>query len=242
MKILEDLIETCGDDEVKDVFVGYFDTAVISRRCGIATTMKEFCGAHHQKIKNAGKFKGAQARELAKFLLSKKILEASIGMAALNSAIPDIPEEKLTDVNASKILEEKGRGKTVAVIGNFPFAEKLKKTAKRLFVFDTNPQKGVLPPEKESEFLPSADVVAITGTSLINHTFERVLSSIRKNAYKVMLGPSVPLSPVLFDYGIDAISGTIVEEIDLLLNYLLQAAPFKELPGKRLVTVFRNNF
>ena len=239
MKILEDLIETCGNDEVRDVFVGYFDTTVISKRCGIATTMKTFCGGRHEKIKNAGRFEGMSAKELAKFLLSEKILEASIGMAALNSAIPAIAEEKLTVVNAAEILEERGRGKTVAVIGNFPFAGKLKKTAKRLFVFDTNPQEGVLPAEEEYRLLPEADVVAITGTSLINHTFEKVIASVKRGAYKVMLGPSVPLSPVLFDYGIDAVSGTIVEDENLLLSYLRQAASFRELPGKRLVTVFR---
>jgi len=239
VKVLGDLIETCGNDEVRDVFVGYFDTAVLSRRCGIATTMKVFCGGRHERIRNAGKFKGMSANELAKFLLSEKILEASIGMAALNSAIPGIAEEKLTEVNASKILAERGRGKTVAVIGNFPFAGKLRKTAKRLFVFDTNPQEGVLPAKEEYRLLPEADVVAITGTSLLNHTFEKVMASIKKGAYKVMLGPSVPLSPVLFDYGIDAVSGTIVEDESLLLSYLRQAASFKELPGKRLVTVFR---
>ncbi|MCD6413755.1 MAG: DUF364 domain-containing protein [Elusimicrobia bacterium] len=240
MKVLVDLIETCEDVKVREVFVGYFDTAVLSRRCGIATTMKIFCGVRHERIKNAGKFKGMRANELAKFLLSEKILEASIGMAALNSAIPEIAEEKLTDVNAAEILEDKGRGKTVAVIGNFPFVGKLKKSAKKLFVFDTNPQEGVFPAEEEYRLLPEADVVAITGTSLINHTFENIISNIKKDAYKIMLGPSVPLSPVLFDYGIDAVSGTIVEDESLLLTYLRQAASFKELPGKRLVTVFKN--
>jgi len=240
MKVIKDLIKTCKDIKVKEVFVGYFDTAVISRRCGIATTMKTFCGAGHQKIKNAGMFEDMSARKLAEFLFSENLLEASIGMAALNSAIPDISQDKLTDINASQLLENKGREKTVAVIGNFPFVKRIKKIARRMFVFDMNPQEGVLPAEEEYRLLPEADVVAITGTSLINHTFENVISNTRKDAYKIMLGPSAPLSPVLFDYGIDAVSGTIVEDENLLLRFLQQGATFKELPGKRLVTIFKN--
>ncbi len=241
MTVLKDLIETCEEVEVKQVFVGIFDTAVISKRCGIATTMKFSCCGKHQKIKNAGNLENMSSKELASFLLSENPLEASIGMAALNSAIPDISEDKLVEVNASQILASQGKDKVVAIIGNFPFVEKLKKVAKKLFVFDINSQEGVLPPEEEYRILPEADVVAITGTSLINHTFENLISIIRKDAYKIILGPSAPLSPVLFDYGINAISGTIVENEKLLLKFLQQGATFKDLPGKRLVTLFPSN-
>ncbi|MFO8011204.1 MAG: DUF364 domain-containing protein [Dehalococcoidia bacterium] len=43
--------------------------------------------------------------------------------------------------------------------------------------------------------MPRADVVAITSTSLINHTFEDLIQLCDANALVIMLGPSTPLSP-----------------------------------------------
>jgi len=61
-------------------------------------------------------------------------------------------------------------------------------------------------------------VVAITGTSLTNHTLEHLLELCDPKAYIVMLGDTVPLSPVLLDYGVHALSGTRVVDADLALR------------------------
>ena len=41
------------------------------------------------------------------------------------------------------------------------------------------------------------------------------------------LGPSTPLSPVMFDYGVHLLSGSVVEDIDTVLQAVSQGANFR---------------
>jgi uncharacterized protein (DUF4213/DUF364 family) len=58
----------------------------------------------------------------------------------------------------------------------------------------------------------------------------------------VVLGPSTPLSAVLFDYGVDVISGTRVVEPGLALRCLSEGATFPQIKGVRLLTMERKEF
>jgi uncharacterized protein (DUF4213/DUF364 family) len=84
-------------------------------------------------------------------------------------------------------------------------------------------------------------VVAITGTSLINHTFEGLVQLCRPEAFVLVLGPSTPLSPLLFHYGVHALSGTVVDDVDEVLRYVEQGATFRQIHhhGVRLLTMCR---
>jgi uncharacterized protein (DUF4213/DUF364 family) len=87
--------------------------------------------------------------------------------------------------------------------------------------------------------LPQADVVALTGTSLLNHTFNDLIALCRPDAYVLLLGPSAPLTPVLFEAGVDAISGTRVHDAEQVLLSLAQGATFRQIKrmgGLRLLT------
>jgi uncharacterized protein (DUF4213/DUF364 family) len=55
----------------------------------------------------------------------------------------------------------------------------------------------------------------------------------------MMLGPSTPLSPVIFDYGFDALSGSIVVDRNQLLNCISQGANFRQVHGVRKVIIRR---
>jgi len=90
---------------------------------------------------------------------------------------------------------------------------------------------------RKSSVIPQADVVAITGTALINHTFGELVSLCRPDAYVIVLGGSTPLSPVLFHYGVHAVSGTRVVDIPAVLQAVSQGATFRQIPGKRLLTM-----
>jgi hypothetical protein len=89
--------------------------------------------------------------------------------------------------------------------------------------------------------MPEADVVAITGSSLINHTFERIMVNCRSGSFKIMLGPSTPLSPVLFDYGLDAIGGALVEDSKTVLTMVEEGASFRQLTGVRTVIMSKDS-
>ncbi len=237
MKVLEELIYRVEDHPVRDVKVGAFTTAVTSKRCGLASTLLAYCSpgmvAH-----DAGSLHTKSSKELAQYVLSENMLEAVIGMAAINSALP-IDENSFVEINAGEILEEKGAGKNIAVIGHFPFIPRLQKTAKALYVIEKRPRGGDLSEEQIPDILPRADVIAISGTTLMNHTFGNIIKYCRVDSFKLMLGPSTPLSTVLFDHGIDVISGVLVVDHDLLLKYLTQGVSFKFLKGKKMVSMIK---
>jgi len=174
-------------------------------------------------------------KDLARLALSGSGMEASLGMAAINSALP---ESDYVELNAEQLIAEKSIGKNVAIIGHFPFIERIKQTAGKLSVFELNPRDAAdLPANKIPELLPQADVVAISALTLVNRTFDGIIANCKKDAFKILLGPSAPLSEIVFDYGIDVVSGTKVSDILSLLAHLSEGANFKSLPGKRLVTM-----
>ncbi|HIJ20999.1 MAG TPA: hypothetical protein HPP58_08125, partial [Deltaproteobacteria bacterium] len=54
-----------------------------------------------------------------------------------------------------------------------------------------------------------------------------------------LLGDTAPLSPVLFDYGVDAISGTKVVDSELALRCVSQGANFRQIGGVKRLTMIR---
>ena len=180
-------------------------------------------------------------RELAEMLRSDRILEASIGMAATN-ALLEVGESALPELNAGEIIIERGAGHNVAIVGHFPFADRVREAAAQCWVLELHPGPGDLPAERASEVLPRADVVALTGTSLVNHTFEELMGLCRPDAFVLLLGPSTPLSPVLFESGLGALSGTVVDDVAQVLLSVGQGATFRQIKrrgGLRLLTWVR---
>ncbi|MBC8264707.1 MAG: hypothetical protein H8E47_11355, partial [Anaerolineales bacterium] len=72
---------------------------------------------------------------------------------------------------------------------------------------------------------------------LINRTFEGLVKLCRPDALVIVLGPTAPLSPVLFDYGVDVVSGTKVVDAEAVLHCISQGATFKQAKGARLLTM-----
>jgi uncharacterized protein (DUF4213/DUF364 family) len=139
------------------------------------------------------------------------------------------------------LIIKHGKHKRVALIGHFTFVDELRSQLDSLTVLEQKPQPGDLPAEAAPEVLPFADVVAITGMTLTNHTLEGLLALCSRNALVMILGPSTPLSPLLFDHGVSLLSGVIVTDIDAVLRSLLQGANFRQIrkAGARLVTVVK---
>ncbi|HEB65945.1 MAG TPA: hypothetical protein ENJ02_10460, partial [Chloroflexi bacterium] len=84
-------------------------------------------------------------------------------------------------------------------------------------------------------------VVAMTSMTLLNGTFDDLIGLPRPKAVTLLLGPTTPLTPALFEYGVDIISGAIVEDIPLTLRAVAQGANFHQLHhlGVRLVSIRR---
>jgi len=238
MKLQKALLETLPVEPypVRKLIVGVHWTAVCSKYCGLASTLvKE---GHHteETVRDVGALHQKSAQELAYWILSDNPLEASIGMAAFNSLL-DVDELQAVEVNAAKILTDYGRGKNVAVVGHFPFVSKLQSITKNCWVIEKRPATGDYPEQAAQDLIPRADVVAITGTALINHTIEDLLHLCRPNALVMVLGPSTPLTPRLFDYGVSIVSGSRVWDEQSAILCVEQGAIFPQVQGVRLMNI-----
>lgn len=237
MKILDDLISSLsGDSVVREVHACVFWTAVVSRNCGLASTFREE-HPYHGTVRGTGELRGKPALELAEYAKSDNPLEASIGMATINSLI-DIDETRCVAENAFDILVEKGRGKNIAVVGHFPWIPELRKVARKLWVLEQRVQAGDLPAEAAETILPQADVVGITGTAFINQSIEKLLD-LSKGSFVVLVGPTSPLSPVLFDWGVDVIGGTKVVEPEKVIRSISEGAIFRQVKGVKLLNMLK---
>jgi uncharacterized protein (DUF4213/DUF364 family) len=240
MSILENLLGSLGvDSNVRAILVGAHWTVVCSRNCGMAASLMSNMPHAHTAVREVGQLHTKTARELATYALSDNLLEASIGTAAINSLL-DIDESQATEINAVDVLAKHGSGKNVALVGHFPFIPKLRPAVKQLWVIEQHPVEGEYPAEAAVDLIPQAQVVAVTSSALINHTLDGLLALCRPDALVMMLGPSTPLSPVLFDHGVSILSGAQVLDESAVLRTVGQGATFQQVEGVRLITLDRN--
>jgi uncharacterized protein (DUF4213/DUF364 family) len=111
--------------------------------------------------RDVGRLHLKSARELAEYARSDNPLEASLGVAAINSLL-DVDERNAVEINAAEVLAGRGRGKNVALVGHFPFIPKLRQTVGQLWVIEKRPSEGEYSAESAADVIPQADVVALT--------------------------------------------------------------------------------
>jgi uncharacterized protein (DUF4213/DUF364 family) len=228
MEVLNHILSIIDHDApVDDIIRGLYWTAVVSRFCGLSSTMLRDCAHDHDDTEPLI-LTGKAAAELAQLSLSSDIGKASLGLGAINSLIP-VDLSRCTEVNAAHILMEKGKDRNVAIIGHFPFVDDLKGVTKNLWVIEKWQKPGDYPEEDALQYLPQSDVIAISSTTLINHTLEGLLPLCPKSSFTMLLGPTTPMTSVIFDHGIDMISGSLVIDQELALTCIKQGANFRQL-------------
>jgi len=121
MKIIEDLLSTLNyEAPVRDIRQGPFQTAVLTRDCGLASTPHD-SGPHHNKtpVKEAGLLMEKSTLALAEMANSSSSHEAAVGMATINSLVK-VDEQRCLQLNAGDLLAERGRSKKSSLGGAFP--------------------------------------------------------------------------------------------------------------------------
>ena len=195
-------------------------------KVGLALTVKGRC----QSPLYGGGITGDRLRDVAGCVKSWNFIEASIGMAAINCFYND--PEKIAMYKAGSVvkgidgnsdndeqdafnaLASSAAGKDVAVIGRFPHLESQLSPICRLSVLERNPEPGDYPDSACEYILAGQDMVFITGMTLTNKTLPRLLQLVRPGARVIMVGPSVPISPVLYRYGVTDLDGFCVTDAE----------------------------
>ena len=244
--IYEKLIQSLMPGKILAVQVGISRTATLVEtedgiRCGLAATLTNPRLEHHTRpsVRNAGHLHEMPCQDLARLVESSSLTEVSIGLATINALLPRTGDQ-WTDLNAEDILVHQGAGRNVAVVGHFPFIKNLRPIAKNLWVLELDPREEDLPAQAAPEKLPQADLVAITATTLINKTFQGLIDLCRPDATIIMVGPSTPLSPILYDYGIRILSGAEVTDPLAALTGVGQGISLRQMEDAgivRLVTM-----
>ena len=188
-------------------------------RTGVAMTME---GAQFPSCRPES-LVGTSLQEAAALVKSWNFADASFGTAALNafyntaenaarltrhiSPTAGTAQEEDAFVAYQPLVE----GKKVAVIGHFPMLERSFSPICTLSILERDPRPGDYPDSASEFLLPEQDYVFITGCTLTNKTLPRLLQ-LSQNAHTILVGPSTPLSPVLFFYGVNDLSGFVVKE------------------------------
>lgn len=236
MKILDELLDQIKNDApVRKVLVGIHWVVMCSKTCGMASAMVNKRSHGHTAVKEVGRLHEKSARELAELVHSDNLLEAGIGMAAINSLL-EFDQTIAVEINAADVLTERGKDSDVAVVGSFPFTKKLRQRVRNLWVLELHPAEGEYPAEAAGELIPRADVVAISASSLINHTLDDLLKLPHPDATVMILGPTTPLSPVLFEHGVDILCGIRVVNEDDVFRTVAQGATFQQVEGVQLIS------
>lgn len=215
-ELYDKLIEQVdGDHVAEEVVAGLAWTATKSKTVGLAMTYAQMI----DQSSLSGTCQGRSVKELAKMVKSWNLLEAGVGLSAINSTINTYESIKemenhgyhqLPSGSAFDLLTDHVYGKKVAVIGHFPSLEGLAKEC-QLTILERQPQIGDLPDSAAEYILPEQDIVLMTSSTLVNKTTPRLLE-LSRDAVTIMTGPSTPLSPILFEMGVDIIGGMIVED------------------------------
>ena len=234
MRLVDALLDSVSGQQRQTarVHIGLHWMAVESRHTGVAHV---FRGRPEFELPDAGALDGKDVLDLAAGLRSWEPLEAGLGLAALSSLVGGDGE----NLNVVDYILERVPGKTVTCVGRFPFFARMAESAARAYLLEMSPQAGELPSFAAEEVIPESDLLILTGTSLINKSMERLLE-LGRNATTIVLGPSTPMSDVLFDFGASVIAGIRVVDSERLLRSLSQGVKFyNKIEGIEPVTRFR---
>ncbi len=251
--ITRELIEIIKDSGVinqlditpKDIRIGVFYTGVVlsSGHAGMSyTPVQEIpeavcCPRSHAKMPAAGELLNMQITGLMDYALDDNALKAAVGMATLNALssillADDTCKYKPSAYGNALDLVEITSEDTVAMVGAFPpFIKRIQEITNNLFVIEKNPKivgKGdMIKIESEDrlrEIISQANIVVITGVTLVNHTLDPILELAKKANEIVVVGPTASIYPEpLFKRGVTVMGGVRITDAARMIHLIGEA-------------------
>jgi len=224
----------------REVRIGVHLTAVMlsDGSAGVASTIKNDSGHCRKEDRDFGVFTPLQiAGERVSTLFEQekeKPFADSLKIATLNSLsarrIRDGKHRLHYDKDPLDLLDLEGK-KNIVMVGAFQsYIRKLSETSARLQVLEFNEdalseahRHLFVPAGEASRLIPEADVVILTGMTLVNRTMEDILGLVSGSRQVMVTGPSSSIVPdVLFRHNIDVIGATLVTHPRRLLDLAAQ--------------------
>jgi len=184
-----------------------------------------------------GKMKGKPARDAIREAFSDHGIRRGVGIAAVNALAelcwerrPHPLVELRRGVDAFDANSFRPDDQTVVVGAFVPFLKELKRRKQPFLVLEKDPDTlkpeempFYRPAEMAREVVPQADVLLVTGTTLLNDTLEDLLSWAKPTARITVVGPTIGLLPDAFlRRGADILGGVIITQPDEFLDLLAE--------------------
>jgi uncharacterized protein (DUF4213/DUF364 family) len=237
-----------GDFEtitIERVVIGIFFTGVklSDGSCGICfTPIKEIpeavcCPSSARAMPYPGKFTGKPAGEFIRDLSCAPPLKKALGIAILNALSdscrklrPDPEYRTETGNDALETLPLPENGYVVVVGALVPILRRLKARGKPFGILELDLRtlkpdelSFAVPQENADDVIHRADLLVITGTTLLNNTLEPLLAGARHGAGIVVVGPTASMLPgAFFRRGVTVLGGDNVTDPDSLLDTIAE--------------------
>jgi uncharacterized protein (DUF4213/DUF364 family) len=233
------------DVRVDDVVIGIFFTGIklSTGHGGCAfTPISEIpeavcCPTSAARMPHAGDLGGRPVSEILPYALDRNVLKSAIGVATLNGLSQWIVEsgnekdyEMLKEKDGFDLLDIQPY-ETVSLIGAFtPYIKRLKAMGNPFFIIEKNRQ--TLRPDEMKYFKPESEiqaaleksqVVISTGTAIVNHTFDSILSLMTDGKRMAVIGPTASMLPhAFFKRGAHVLAGVHILDPDGMIKILKQ--------------------
>jgi uncharacterized protein len=250
--ILGDELETLT---VERAVIGIFFSGVkLSNGTGgiCFTPIKEIpeavcCPSSARAMPYSGKLGGEKVTAYINRLETGGPLQKALSIAVLNALSSSCwkkqaPEDYTLELGKDPVDEKEiPEDAKVVVIGALvPYIKMLKQKGNEFHILEMDPRtlkaeemQYLCPPEKADMCLLSADIVIITGVTVLNGSLDGILRQMQKGAKAILVGPTVSMLPdAFFRRGIDVIGGIIVTDADKLLDILAEAGSGYHFYGK----------
>lgn len=220
------MVESALDDKLDDIVVSeavlgvFFCSVWLNTGAGglCATPMTAIpeavcCPGSAKAFPVPGKQRGRNIKDLLRDLYSPYPLRRALALAGLNALADQIrlsrplgPQWRIESGDAYDVLTIRPDSNVVLVGAFPPYMKKLRALGVPFALMELNPT--ILKPEelpfhvtgKEAEArLNEADIAIITGTALLNGSFDDLAKQLPATAHAALVGPTVPLFPEAFD-------------------------------------------
>jgi uncharacterized protein len=192
--------------------------------CGLAMTPQRQSAAC-KAFAGTESLTGQPLQKLAAMIHSWDPFNAAIGLAAINAHYNRFDLDGGAE-NGLDCLEKSLD--PVTIVGRFPSLDQHfnhYRVIERRGEYD--PENGEFPESAAAWLLPESEGVVITSSSLIDHSLPNLLSSCHQTA--ALVGPGTPLSSRLFDYGLNILSGLVIEDVDGVANAIAEGGATKDI-------------
>ena len=240
---------------IERVVIGIFFTGVkLSDGSGgiCFTPIKEIpeavcCPSSARAMPYPGKFTGKPAADFIRDLAGAPPLKKAVGVAVINALAESCRKRRPDDAcvtdagkDALETLLLPEMGYVVVVGALVPIIKRLKVRGKPFGILELDlrtlkPDElpFAIPPGKADAEIRRADMLVITGTTLLNNTLEPLLASARPGAEIVVVGPTASMLPAaFFRRGVTVLGGDVVTDPDRLLDTIAEGGSGYHFFGK----------